>query len=43
MTVSRYVMPSLAALGFGFLYIPIFILVVYSFNASKLVTVWGGF
>lgn len=31
------------ALGFGFLYLPILILVVYSFNASQLVTVWGGF
>jgi putrescine transport system permease protein len=30
-------------LGFAFLYIPILLLVVYSFNASKLVTVWGGF
>ena len=30
-------------LGFAFLYIPIIILVIYSFNASKLVTVWGGF
>ena len=30
-------------LGFAFLYIPIVILVIYSFNASKLVTVWGGF
>ena len=29
--------------GFAFLYIPIASLVVYSFNASKLVTVWGGF
>ena len=29
--------------GFAFLYVPILILVVYSFNASKLVTVWGGF
>ncbi len=28
---------------FAFLYIPILILVVYSFNESKLVTVWGGF
>jgi putrescine transport system permease protein len=40
---SRYIFPAAAALGFGFLYIPILILVVYSFNASKLVTVWGGF
>lgn len=30
-------------LGFAFLYIPILILIVYSFNASRLVTVWGGF
>jgi putrescine transport system permease protein len=29
--------------GFAFLYLPIVLLVVYSFNASKLVTVWGGF
>jgi putrescine transport system permease protein len=28
--------------GFTFLYLPIVILVIYSFNASKLVTVWGG-
>jgi len=30
-------------LGFAFLYIPMLILVVYSFNDSKLVTVWAGF
>lgn len=30
-------------LGLVFLYIPLFILVIYSFNDSKLVTVWGGF
>jgi putrescine transport system permease protein len=30
-------------LGFAFLYIPVVSLVVYSFNRSKLVTVWGGF
>ena len=30
-------------LGFAFLYIPMLILVIYSFNASKLVTVWAGF
>ena len=29
-------------LGIGFLYLPIAILVIYSFNASRLVTVWGG-
>ena len=31
------------ALVLAFLYLPILILVVYSFNASRLVTVWGGF
>jgi putrescine transport system permease protein len=30
------------ALGLAFLYTPIAILVIYSFNASRLVTVWGG-
>ncbi|HHS82498.1 MAG TPA: putrescine ABC transporter permease PotI, partial [Devosia sp.] len=30
-------------LGFAFLYIPMVILVIYSFNKSKLVTVWAGF
>ena len=35
--------PVVLTLGFAFLYIPIIILVLYSFNASRLVTVWGGF
>ena len=30
------------ALGMAFLYLPIVILVIYSFNDSRLVTVWGG-
>src|SRR3712207_2264838 len=30
-------------LGFAFLYLPILLLVAYSFNASRLVTAWGGF
>lgn len=30
-------------LGFGFLYAPILILIFYSFNESRLVTVWSGF
>ncbi|MEX0752732.1 MAG: ABC transporter permease subunit [Xanthobacteraceae bacterium] len=30
------------ALGLAFLYLPIVILVIYSFNASRLVTLWGG-
>src|SRR3569832_1173976 len=39
--LSRFNVVSLA-LGFAFLYVPIVILVIYSFNASRLVTVWGG-
>jgi putrescine transport system permease protein len=31
------------ALGLAFLYLPIVLLILYSFNASRLVTVWGGF
>ena len=30
-------------LGLAFLYIPLIVLIAYSFNDSKLVTVWGGF
>jgi putrescine transport system permease protein len=30
-------------MGFAFLYIPILSVIVYSFNESRLVTVWGGF
>lgn len=30
-------------LGFAFLYLPMLILIVYSFNESRLVTVWAGF
>lgn len=29
--------------GFAFFYIPILSMIVYSFNASRLATVWGGF
>ncbi|MEM6939038.1 MAG: ABC transporter permease subunit [Pseudomonadota bacterium] len=30
-------------LGFAFLYLPMIVLIIYSFNASQLVTVWAGF
>ncbi|MCB1478571.1 MAG: ABC transporter permease subunit [Tepidamorphaceae bacterium] len=30
-------------LGFAFLYLPILILIIFSFNESRLVTVWAGF
>jgi putrescine transport system permease protein len=39
--ISSFNIVSLT-LGFAFLYLPIVILVIYSFNASRLVTVWGG-
>ena len=29
-------------LGFTFLYVPLILLIIYSFNYSKLVPVWGG-
>ena len=35
--------PGILMLGFAFLYAPIVLLVLYSFNASRLVTVWAGF
>lgn len=34
---------SVLVFGFAFLYIPILSLIFYSFNKSRLVTVWGGF
>jgi putrescine transport system permease protein len=34
---------SMLLFGFAFLYIPILSVVAYSFNESRLVTVWGGF
>jgi len=41
-TWSRFNIASIVV-GFAFLYLPIVILIIFSFNASKLVTVWGGF
>ena len=34
---------SVLVFGFAFLYVPILSLIIYSFNKSRLVTVWGGF
>ena len=31
------------AFGYAFLYVPIIILIIFSFNESRLVTVWAGF
>lgn len=34
---------AMMALGYAFLYVPIIAMIVYSFSASRLATVWGGF
>ncbi len=34
---------TVLALGYAFLYLPILLLIVYSFNSSRLATVWAGF
>ena len=39
---SRFIL-SVLVFGYSFLYIPLVSVVVYSFNDSKLATVWGGF
>ena len=40
---NRALSITVLTLGFAFLYIPILSLVIFSFNESKLVTVWSGF
>lgn len=42
-TVGNHWLWLHTALGFAFLYLPIFILVIYSFNASRFNAVWRGF
>ncbi|QHQ37141.1 ABC transporter permease subunit [Algicella marina] len=39
----KWFLPIVAGLGFLFLYAPMVSLVIFSFNESQLVTVWGGF
>lgn len=39
---SRFVL-SMLAFGYAFLYIPLILVIVYSFNDSRIATVWGGF
>lgn len=39
---SRFIF-SVITFGYAFLYIPLISVIVYSFNDSKLATVWGGF
>jgi putrescine transport system permease protein len=43
MNNRSYFLLTALVLGFAFLYVPILSMVVYSFNESRLVTVWGGF
>jgi len=45
MNVNRFSWFNITSLtlGFAFLYIPILLLIIFSFNKSQLVTVWGGF
>ena len=43
MTGWRFSRIATLLIGFAFLYAPIVLLVIYSFNASRLVTVWAGF
>ena len=33
----------LGIIGFGILYVPVTVMVIYSFNAGRLVSVWSGF
>jgi len=42
MRQSRFILSALA-FGYAFLYIPLVSVVIYSFNDSRLATVWGGF
>lgn len=39
---SRFILSTLA-FGYAFLYIPLVFVVVYSFNDSRIATIWGGF
>ena len=39
---SRFIV-SVLAFGYAFLYVPLVLVVVYSFNDSRIATVWGGF
>ena len=39
---SRFIV-SVLAFGYAFLYVPLVLVIVYSFNDSRIATVWGGF
>ncbi len=43
MKPRRWPLLTVLAFGYAFLYVPILLLIIYSFNESRLVTVWTGF
>ncbi len=43
MNQRRWPLTTVLLFGYAFLYVPVLLLVVYSFNESRLVTVWSGF
>jgi putrescine transport system permease protein len=43
MRQNHYFLKTCLFIGFAFFYIPIFSMIFFSFNKSRLVTVWGGF
>ncbi|TVR59278.1 MAG: ABC transporter permease subunit [Candidatus Competibacteraceae bacterium] len=43
MKPRRWPLYTVLAFGYAFLYVPVLLLIVYSFNESRLVTVWTGF
>ncbi|MBK5938256.1 ABC transporter permease subunit [Halochromatium roseum] len=40
---GRWPLFTVLAFGYAFLYVPVLLLILYSFNESRLVTVWAGF
>ncbi|MCG6941530.1 MAG: ABC transporter permease subunit [Thiohalocapsa sp.] len=43
MNRRRWPLLAVLAFGYAFLYVPVLLLIIYSFNESRLVTVWSGF
>ena len=43
MNRRRWPLTTVLLFGYAFLYVPVLLLVIYSFNESRLVTVWSGF
>jgi putrescine transport system permease protein len=43
MNRRRWPLITALAFGYAFLYVPVLLLILYSFNESRLVTVWSGF